>query len=140
MEARTSAVTKAFFDTGPEQFKSEFLKVWFDNFKLDVSLDTIREGMSVNFVLDTFKQSTLRILKLLLLQKKILIYGIPASDVCSTIVSILSLLPGSTESGWVNFPDDIVKAGLPFPLFGEENVYKPYLPVQHVCFYYYSSF
>lgn len=132
MEAKAKFLVDAYFATGENQFDNDLLIQFFNNLNLKISFDTIREGLEIKNITQTLKSNILRIIKMMLLRKKIIFYGSPASLVSKTIVSIISLIPGALENKLLQLPNTLTKFGLPFELFDENYIIHPYLPIQNV--------
>ena len=89
-------------------------------------------GLTQQMLVMRFGYRLLPIYKALLLQKKVLVCGLPAKDVCRTILSILSLFPRSTE--------DVVKCGhlkkdefgFPLDIFPSSHSVQPYVCLQQM--------
>ncbi|XP_054707276.1 LOW QUALITY PROTEIN: late secretory pathway protein AVL9 homolog [Uloborus diversus] len=56
-------------------------------------------GLSVRDFVLRFKHKVLLLFKLLLLEKKVLFYKAPVKNLCSTILTLCSLMPGMIEKG-----------------------------------------
>ncbi|KAG1453127.1 hypothetical protein G6F56_007649 [Rhizopus delemar] len=95
-----------------------------------------------------FKSKTLTLLKLLLLEKRILFYGYPVERLCTFQYSLISLIPGLLrnlkDSGSPELDTaQLTKAplssietreslGLPLHLFEKGSFFQPYLPLQQI--------
>ncbi|OZJ02723.1 hypothetical protein BZG36_05107 [Bifiguratus adelaidae] len=113
-------------------------------------------GTSLRELVHKFKMKTLILLKLLLVEKKVLFYGYPASGKqtrCRLMLTLhLELLrhlqdSGAAELDTINDDIPIVKGsdlksgdkasllryvGLPLHIFGQGNFFQPYLPLQQI--------
>ncbi|KAG0168554.1 late secretory pathway protein avl9 [Apophysomyces sp. BC1015] len=113
-------------------------------------------GTSLRELLHKFKSKALILLKLLLLEKRILFYGYPVERLCTFQYSLISLVPGLLRSLQdAGAPDlgtseDLLRTteakelrngnkesllrymGLPLRLFGKGSFFQPYLPLQQI--------
>ncbi|CAH0406435.1 unnamed protein product [Chilo suppressalis] len=64
-----------------------------------VLVDQLLEGLSVQRLLENWRHKALLLFKLLLLRRKVLIYGSPAGALSSALLSLLTLLPRCLEYG-----------------------------------------
>lgn len=64
-----------------------------------VQTDQIVEGLSVQKLLENWKHKALLLFKLILLRRKVLIYGAPAGPLSTALLTLVSLLPHCLESG-----------------------------------------
>lgn len=88
-------------------------------------------GLSLRSFLLHYKRKVLALLKLLLLEHKIIFYSTsPVSDACSQALTLASLIPNTLEQG-LNFtqtkPNDNN-----LPVFNENYLLQPYLVVQQL--------
>jgi hypothetical protein len=133
MEQRLESITEVFFAKGPNQFDFQIIQDWFSSLSLPLSLDYLRIGLDLSPLLDTLQVSVMRIVKLVLLQKKIIFYGSPAGQVTQMVTSLYSLLPGALEYSFVPVSSVCRESLLPFNLFHSDvNLFQPYLPIQKV--------
>ena len=133
MEQRIQPIMELFFANGPDQFNHQLMIDWFPQVDLPVSIDHIQEQLDLSDMIELLQSNTLRILKLIILQRKVLVYGSPARHVCRLITTLLSLLPGQLE--WEHLPltTECEEFHFPLPLFNnKEHIMEPYLPVQKV--------
>lgn len=113
---------------------------------------TLYMGTSLRELVYKFKSKTLMLLKLLLLEKRILFYGYPVERLCTFQYSLISLIPGLlrnlkdsgspdldtiqlTMAGGLSdgTKESLLKyAGLPLHLFGKGSFFQPYLPLQQI--------
>ncbi|ORX59583.1 hypothetical protein DM01DRAFT_1333049 [Hesseltinella vesiculosa] len=125
-------------------------------FRGPVDDTTLYMGTSLRELIHRFKSKTLILLKLLLLEKKILFYGYPVERLCTFQYSLISLIPGLLRSlhdaGAPELGSDLDalrqvqpkelengnKAsllkfmGLPLRLFEKGSFFQPYLPLQQI--------
>ncbi|KPI91556.1 Late secretory pathway protein AVL9-like [Papilio xuthus] len=64
-----------------------------------VQIDQTLEGLSVQKLVESWKHKALLLFKLLLLRRKVLIYGSPAGTLSAALLTLVSLLPHCLESG-----------------------------------------
>ncbi|KAI9278184.1 transport protein Avl9-domain-containing protein [Phascolomyces articulosus] len=117
---------------------------------------TLYMGTSLRELLHKFKSKTLMLLKLLLLEKRILFYGYPVERLCTFEYSLMSLVPGLlrslqdsgdpkldtsekflriTEAKELSNGDKeslLRFMGLPLRLFEKGSFFQPYLPLQQI--------
>ncbi|KAI8329319.1 transport protein Avl9-domain-containing protein [Chlamydoabsidia padenii] len=117
---------------------------------------TLYMGTSLRELLHKFKTKTLILLKLLLLEKRILFYGYPVERLCTFEYSLISLVPGllrslqdsgapeldisnnelrqteakELENG--NKASLLRYMGLPLRVFEKGSFFQPYLPLQQI--------
>ncbi|KAG2212399.1 hypothetical protein INT47_001760, partial [Mucor saturninus] len=117
---------------------------------------TLYMGTSLRELVYKFKSKTLMLLKLLLLEKRLLFYGYPVERLCTFQYSLISLIPGLLrnlqDSGApeLDTSDEIRTAvdakiladgtkesilkymGLPLNIFEKGSFFQPYLPLQQI--------
>ncbi|XP_049867274.1 late secretory pathway protein AVL9 homolog [Pectinophora gossypiella] len=64
-----------------------------------VQIDQTLEGLSVQRLVENWKHKALLLFKLLLLRRKVLIYGSPAGTLSAALLTLVSLLPRCLEHG-----------------------------------------
>ncbi|KAI8622135.1 AVL9/DENND6 domain-containing protein, partial [Chytriomyces sp. MP71] len=113
-------------------------------------------GISLRELVNKFKQKTLQLFKLMLLEKRILFYGPKVEAISSYQYSLISLMPellkhlhdvgapnllySDTDGGWGDSGDDgadsfhqkLRNLGLPLRIFGEGAFFQPYIPLQQI--------
>ncbi|UZJ53576.1 hypothetical protein CBS101457_002896 [Exobasidium rhododendri] len=111
-------------------------------------------GTSLRELIYKWRFKTLMLLKLLLLQKKIMFFGYPVERLCTYQYSLISLIPdllfsledaGSpamdkqsskrkrAESLKTSDRKSLMRfMGLPLHLFGQDSFFQPYLPLQQI--------
>ena len=94
--------------------------------------DSLQVGLSQQTQILKFGHRLLQIFKALLLQKKVLLYGVPTNEVCRTILSIVSLFPQSLEQ--LVSPDQrsVDDCGFPLQVFPSPFSIQPYLCLQQM--------
>ncbi|CAO3609522.1 unnamed protein product [Cunninghamella blakesleeana] len=117
---------------------------------------TLYMGTSLRELLHKFKAKTLILLKLLLLERKILFYGYPVERLCTFEYSLISLIPGLLRSLQDSGAPDLDVSlkdlrqtepkelengnknsllrymGLPLRVFEKGSFFQPYLPLQQI--------
>ncbi|KAJ0180595.1 hypothetical protein K1T71_003999 [Dendrolimus kikuchii] len=66
-----------------------------------VQLDQTLEGLSVQRLIENWRHKALLLFKLLLLRRKVLIYGSPAGPLSTALLTLVSLLPRCVEYGLI---------------------------------------
>ncbi|KAI0916954.1 hypothetical protein AcW2_007212 [Taiwanofungus camphoratus] len=111
-------------------------------------------GTSLRELVHNFRQRTLVLLKALMLQKKIMLFGHPVERLCTYQYSLVTLVPGllqnlddcgspplATRAPTLSRPDSLKMSdhksmmayiGLPLDLFGKDAFFQPYLPLQQL--------
>ncbi|GBP85348.1 Late secretory pathway protein AVL9 homolog [Eumeta japonica] len=64
-----------------------------------VQIDQTLEGLSVQKLVEVWRHKALLLLKLLLMRRRVLMYGSPAGPLSATLLSLVSLLPQTVEKG-----------------------------------------
>ncbi|KAG7553558.1 hypothetical protein FFLO_02990 [Filobasidium floriforme] len=154
---KLGVVTRAFF--AQRDFSSTELLPQFYN-SIEVSLrdkgneSSMYIGTSLRELLHKFRHRTLTIVKLLMLQKRIMLYGYPVERLCTYQYSLISLMPGLlmnlADAGGpdLDFRSEKAKRptslrtsdrnsllrymGLPLHTFGANAFFQPYLPLQQI--------
>ncbi|CAG9783824.1 unnamed protein product [Diatraea saccharalis] len=87
-----------------------------------VQVDQMLEGLSVLHLIENWKHKALLLFKLLLLRRKVLIYGSPAGTLSSALLSLLSLLPQCIENGLTHAANVVLSRPLsPVPMFDTQS-------------------
>lgn len=66
---------------------------------VSTNFNNILSGLSVQKLVESWKHKALLLFKLMLLRRKVLIYGSPAGTVSAALLTLVSLLPHCLESG-----------------------------------------
>ena len=115
---------------------------------------TMSMGTSLRQLVYQWRFKTLQLVKLLLLQRRVMFFGYPIERLCTYQYSLISLLPGllvhledcgsaSLKTSQAERPKvDSVKTsdknsllkymGYPLAIFGEDAFFQPYLPLQQI--------
>ena len=121
---------------------------------IEDSDSTMSMGTSLRQLIFQWRFKTLQLLKLLLLQRRVMFFGYPIERLCTYQYSLISLLPGllvhledcgAAELKSSQAPrqkidhvktsdkDSLLKyMGYPLPIFGEDAFFQPYLPLQQI--------
>ncbi|KAI0059582.1 hypothetical protein BV25DRAFT_1828836 [Artomyces pyxidatus] len=111
-------------------------------------------GTSLRELVHIFRHRVLILVKALILQKKIMLYGHPVERLCTYQYSLISLIPGllqtledcgspplATRASTIARPTSLKTSdrksllaylGLPLDLFGKDAFFQPYLPLQQL--------
>ncbi|KAJ3141914.1 late secretory pathway protein avl9 [Physocladia obscura] len=158
VRTKLGLVTQAFF--GQRDFsKMDIVETLYAS--LDVSMhrpisdSTLYSGISLRELVNTFKQKTLQLFKLLLLEKRVLFYGPKVEALSSYQYSLISLMPDllrhlhdvgapilvysqensvslSETDAADSFRRKLASLGLPLKVFGEGAFFQPYIPLQQI--------
>ncbi|XP_077978244.1 late secretory pathway protein AVL9 homolog [Glandiceps talaboti] len=103
-QAKLQLITYAYFKER-DFSKTEILKQLYESLSSSISSSLTGEpsqiylGLSVRELIMQFKHKVLVLFKLLLLERRILMFGSPVKTLCGTILSFVSLFPGMIERG-----------------------------------------
>ncbi|TKY89936.1 hypothetical protein EX895_001234 [Sporisorium graminicola] len=111
-------------------------------------------GTSLRELVHKWRFKTLMLVKLLLLQRRVMFFGYPVEQLCNYQYSLVSLLPGlllslqdagdpklHTRAGRVEKADSLRSSdrksllkflGMPLDIFGEDAFFQPYCPLQQI--------
>lgn len=103
IQVKMALITEAFFREGDFQ-RVDLIHQTYDNLNACLSDDLVRTqqlyvGLSARKFVRTFAQRCLVLFKLLLLEKKVLLFQSPVIDLCGFLLTLLSLHPGMLENG-----------------------------------------
>ncbi|KAF9110123.1 late secretory pathway protein avl9 [Mortierella sp. AM989] len=159
LRQRLAVVTAAWF--GQRDFtQTDILAQFYDSLTLTVS-ESIPDsafmmGTSLRELVKKFKYKVLVLLKLLLLEKRVIFFGYPVETLCTYQYSLISLIPGllkalqDTGSPLLDSQELYMQSmsktpaqstdkqalfkylGLPLHIFGEGSFFQPYLPLQQI--------
>ncbi|KAF9581748.1 late secretory pathway protein avl9, partial [Lunasporangiospora selenospora] len=159
LRQRLAVVTAAWF--GQRDFtQTEILGQFYESLSATVS-DNIPDsafmmGTSLRELVKKFKYKVLVLLKLLLLEKRVIFFGYPVETLCTYQYSLISLVPGllkslqDTGSPLLDSQELYLQSmsktptqstdkqtlftylGLPLHIFGEGSFFQPYLPLQQI--------
>lgn len=107
IRSKLEMITHAYFEE-LDFSKVRILQLTYENLNSLLSRDSIREnatylGLSARELVTQFGCNVLVLFKAMLLEKKILFYKMPVRDLCSTIVSMCSLITGLLEDGGLDY-------------------------------------
>ncbi|QRW14942.1 Late Secretory pathway protein AVL9 [Ceratobasidium sp. AG-Ba] len=154
---RLGVVTRAYF--GQRDFSETGILVDFyhsleKGLRSQLTESGLYMGTSLRELIHKFRHRTLTLLKLLMLQKRIMFYGHPVERLCTYQYSLISLIPGLLlaleDAGAPSFdrratdterPSELRTSdrkslmrfmGCPLNLFGAGAFFQPYMPLQQV--------
>ena len=121
MISKLNVTMSAYFNQNSLKDKT-IIKELYTNFELNkyknLNVNEITENFSIKKLLFLLKDKIFEIIKLLLLEKKILIFSHISHNVCSFIFSLLSLFPGNSffnlDKNYSNNSNDYYKCYSPF--------------------------
>ncbi|KAJ3248425.1 late secretory pathway protein avl9 [Chytriomyces hyalinus] len=144
-------VTNSFFaqrDFSNLAVIDEFYQSLKNTFHSYVSDLDLHMGLNVRETVTLFKGSLLQIVKLILLERRILFFGTNTSRLGETQYGILSLMPGLLRSFCVGKPEQAAltaesaldlrtdgrldSLGLPLHVFGEETPFLPFISLHQI--------
>lgn len=135
IEAKISQVTQAYFeakDFSNVSILQDALTSLNSSLFLSRSmLNTLHVGLAQQTQVMKFGHRLLQIFKALLLQKRVLLCGLPTKDVCKAILSILSLFPRCTEA-LVRPEQKTDEFGFPLQVFVSPFNVQPYMCLQQM--------
>ncbi|WVQ94946.1 hypothetical protein IAU59_002036 [Kwoniella sp. CBS 9459] len=153
---RLGIVTRAYF-AQKDFTQTEILEDFYES--LESSLEgksgegSIYMGTSLRELVHKFRHRTLVLLKLLMLQKRVMLYGYPVEKLCTYQYSLVSLIPGLLmslrDSGAPDLDAKKTRVrptslrtsdrssllrymGLPLHIFGKDAFFQPYMPLQQI--------
>ncbi|EKM52115.1 uncharacterized protein PHACADRAFT_128297 [Phanerochaete carnosa HHB-10118-sp] len=154
---RLGVVTKALFaqrDFTDMTILDEFQESLELSLRSQLTESGLYMGTSLRELVHTFRQRTLVLLKALMLQKKIMLYGHPVEKLCTYQYSLVTLVPGllqhlddcgspplAERAKALSKPTELrtsdprsmmAYVGLPLDLFGKDAFFQPYLPLQQL--------
>uniref|UniRef100_V5ESD1 Transport protein Avl9 n=2 Tax=Kalmanozyma brasiliensis (strain GHG001) TaxID=1365824 RepID=V5ESD1_KALBG len=111
-------------------------------------------GTSLRELVHKWRFKTLMLVKLLLLQRRVMFFGYPVEQLCNYQYSLVSLIPGlllnlqdagdpnlHTRAGQVEKADSLRSSdrksllkflGMPLDIFGQDAFFQPYCPLQQI--------
>ncbi|EJT98777.1 hypothetical protein DACRYDRAFT_110671 [Dacryopinax primogenitus] len=154
---KLGVVTRAFFnqlDFGQTEILVEFYKSLEGNLTGQLTESALYMGTSLRELVHKFRHKTLVLLKMLMLQRKIMFFGQPVETLCTYQYSLVSLIPGLLDhladcatpfhdrrENDHDRPSELRTSdrlsllrylGLPLNVFGKNAFFQPYLPLQEV--------
>ncbi|RUP46808.1 hypothetical protein BC936DRAFT_146497, partial [Jimgerdemannia flammicorona] len=159
IRAKLAVVTAAWFAQG-DFTNTDILNGFYSSLNTvlagEIDDASLYIGTSLRELVHKFKSKTLTLLKLLLLEKRILFYGYPVERLCTLQYSLISLIPGLlrhlqdsgapeldtsrdnfrlTEARELKSGDKqslLSYMGLPLYVFQKGAFFQPYLPLQQI--------
>lgn len=103
IQVKMSLITQAYFEEG-DFLKTELIRQTYENLNDCLSDDMLHSqqlyvGLSARDFITRYKQKSLQLFKLLLLERKVIFFKSPVSELSGDILTLLSLLPGQLEAG-----------------------------------------
>ncbi|CAH2086363.1 unnamed protein product [Euphydryas editha] len=87
-----------------------------------VQIDQVFEGFSVQKLVENWRHKALLLFKLLLLRRKVLVYGSPAGPLSAALLTLISLLPRCLEYGLSQSANVVLSRPLsPTPIINQED-------------------
>ncbi|KIO17080.1 hypothetical protein M407DRAFT_33258, partial [Tulasnella calospora MUT 4182] len=154
---RLCVVTNALFnqrDFRDTHILIDFATMLEGSIKTQLTESGIYMGTSLRELIHKFRQRTLVLLKLLMIQRKIMFFGHPVERLCTYQYSLVSLIPNlllaledtaspnlDRRSKDTSKPTELRTSdrnslmrylGLPLNVFGKDSFFQPYLPLQQV--------
>lgn len=88
-----------------------------------IQTDQILEGLSVQRLVENWRHKALLLFKLLLIKRKVLIYGSPAGPLSTVLLTLVSLLPKCIESGLSKAANVVLSRPLsPIPILIDNKI------------------
>ena len=136
IEAKLNQITQAYFnakDFSEVSILQEALLNLNSSFcQSKISSEGLQVGLSQQSQVLKLSHHLLQIFKALLLQKRVLVCGVPTNEVCKTVLGIFSLFPKSMES-FVKPEDKIIdEYGFPLQVFTSPFSVQPYICLQQM--------
>ena len=98
--------------------------------------DTLFHGLDLRNIIRQLGIQTLAVLKLIMLEKRIIVYSQPVQHACNTVVALASIFPGALDTTAPSLPPlDVppkgATVGHPLSLFGPDDriILQPYAPL-----------
>ncbi len=136
IEEKLRGLTKAYFDS-KDFSKVSILQEALTSINSSLLLSKsptpiLSVGLVIQKMVLKFGCRLLQIFKALLLQKRVLLCGLPAKEVCKTVLSILALFPLAAED--VVKPGHLKKddCGFPLDVFPSSCCVQPYMCLQQI--------
>ncbi|KAG8948982.1 late secretory pathway protein avl9 [Tulasnella sp. 424] len=154
---RLCVVTNALFnqrDFRDTHILIDFATTLENSIKTQLTESGMYMGTSLRELIHKFRQRTLVLLKMLMLQRKIMFFGHPVERLCTYQYSLVSLIPNllltledtaspnlDRRSKDTSKPTELRTSdrnslmrylGLPLNIFGKDSFFQPYLPLQQV--------
>ncbi|KAL6073268.1 late secretory pathway protein avl9 [Balamuthia mandrillaris] len=94
---RLSLVTQAYFEQGDFEH-THLLQEIYDHLNKAFTVSLLDEsslyiGLHLNHFIEAFQRKLLLLFKLMLLERRVIVYGLPVGEVCNFITCLTSLLP-----------------------------------------------
>lgn len=134
IEAKLKLVTHAYFNT--KDFSDfQILQEAYEQLNMSINLKSalkvIDVGVSQRQQVLRYQHRLLQVFKSLLLRKRVLVFGAPVKDLCSSVLAIASLFPLSLESLVDSECTSRSEYGFPLRVFPQLSL-QPYLSLQQI--------
>ncbi|WVO21733.1 uncharacterized protein IAS62_003045 [Cryptococcus decagattii] len=153
---RLGVVTRAYFaqrDFGETKLLEDFYTSLETSLEGKSGEEAIYMGTSLRDLVHKFRHRTLVLLKMLMLQKRVMLFGYPVEKLCTYQYSLVSLIPGLLlnlrDSGSPALDQKTSKVrptslrtsdrtsllrfmGLPLRIFSHDAFFQPYMPLQQM--------
>ncbi|OXB36127.1 cytoplasmic protein [Cryptococcus neoformans] len=153
---RLGVVTRAYFaqrDFGETKLLEDFYTSLETSLEGKSGEEAIYMGTSLRELVHKFRHRTLVLLKMLMLQKRVMLFGYPVEKLCTYQYSLVSLIPGLLlnlrDSGSPQLEQKRSKVrptslrtsdrtsllrfmGLPLRIFSHDAFFQPYMPLQQM--------
>lgn len=159
LREKLQVATRLYFEE-KDFSQTGILEELYRNLNMTVSPSLISEesllfiGFSAVELVRKFRHRILALFKLLLLERKVIFHGFPVSNICSQLLSLVSLFPGMIQGGLVYsvtrekiFQEDKSESdihvheyeqlsvdlfGFPLAIFTKNSLFHPYLSLQQM--------
>ncbi|XP_005106698.1 late secretory pathway protein AVL9 homolog [Aplysia californica] len=103
IKAKLELITHAYFDER-DFSQVSLLEQTFNNLNSSLTQSLLEGsqvflGLSVRELVTQYKHKIIVVFKLLMLERRVLVFGSPVESLCHSLLSVLSLFPGMLESG-----------------------------------------
>jgi len=161
LKEKIQVATRVYFNE-KDFARTEILEQFYRSLNMSVSPSLMEEsllfvGLSAIELLTTFRHRVLVLFKLLLLEKKVMFHGFPVGNLCTQLLSLVSLFPKMLQSGLayavpresnvVTSENDVFHPshtaesseemsvnifGFPLAIFTKNSMFHPYLSLQQM--------
>uniref|UniRef100_A0A7S1XEE7 UDENN domain-containing protein n=1 Tax=Compsopogon caeruleus TaxID=31354 RepID=A0A7S1XEE7_9RHOD len=128
---RLEAAVDSYFNQGDFR-RTDLLAALYHSLNSSLSRPSIMNssllfhGLRPRFLVSRLGQGVLQIIKLILLERRVIVYGQPVRDASNAVITLTSLFPGALDTlspghEALEPHDEIERYGLPLKLFGDED-------------------
>lgn len=135
IESKLRLATHAYFNSKDFNDISILVQLYDDlnsTLTVDHALSVVAQGYDIINIVFSLQHKVLQILKAILLQKRVMVFGSNAGITSSCVMSIVSLFPSSLESLINPLISKDNEHGLPLNIFPKETSLQPYLSLQQM--------